>query len=162
VPVLQSGALTLTETPAILGWIAARYPQAKLFPEDADQRARAEALLLQASAYLYPVGVMRLFLFDAYVRANGGTPDAEAVTAAAEATAPLLDAFATRIAGPFLLGGAPCAADILLATMVHNVALTSAGAALIAARPPLAAWFGRMAARPAFRSTEVPIPLFGL
>ena len=162
IPVLEHGALRLTETAAILDWIAARHPTAALMPTSADDRARALEWMLQAGAYLYPTAVMRLFFQDAYVRANGGTPDAAAVADAATATAPLLDAVAARIAGPYLLGEAFTVADILVGTMLHNVVLTSAGATMLADRPALATWFARIDARPSFRATEAPIPLFGL
>ncbi|WP_198371057.1 glutathione S-transferase family protein [Roseomonas rosulenta] len=162
IPVLEHGTLRLTETAAILDWIAARHPAAGLMPSSPGDRARALEWMLQAGAYVYPTAVMRLFFQDAYVRANGGTPDAVAVADAAQATAPLLDAMTARIAGPHLLGEAFTAADILVGTMLHNVALTPAGAALLAERQALAAWFARVDARPAFRRTEAAIPLFGV
>ena len=160
VPVLQQGALVLPESIAILHWVAAALPGPALLPADPAGRARAMAVMLQAAHHLYPTGVMRLFIAEAYVAANGGTPDQTAVAAAAEATAPLLDRF--PIAGPWVLGEAFTLADILLGAMLHPIRLTARGEAMVAARPALAAWAARVEARPSFRETLVPVPLFGL
>ena len=82
VPVLEASGLHLTESAAILGWVAETH--GALLPADPAGRARAREVVSQAGAYLYPVGVMGLFFQDADVRGrNGGTPDEAAVAAAA-------------------------------------------------------------------------------
>jgi len=162
IPVFEQGALRLTETIAILQYVDAAFPGPALQPIDAASRAKATALMLQAANYLYPVGVMGLFVQHAYVAANGGTPDKAKVAEAAAATAPLLDAFAAVGGAPWLLGDTFGLADILLGTMVANVAMTPDGARLIAERPALAAWHTAFGDRDSVRATVMPIPLFGL
>jgi len=162
IPVFEQGALRLTETVSILHYVDAAFPGPALQPADAASRAKSTALMLQAANYLYPTGVMGLFVQHAYVAANGGTPDAAKVAAAAAATAPLLDAFASAAGTPWLLGDTFGLADILVGTMVANVALTPDGARLIAERPALATWHAAFGERASVRTTAVPIPLFGL
>lgn len=162
VPVLRHGDLALSETVAILHYVDETFPGPSLVPRDAAARARMRALLLGVSSYLYPTAVMGVFFQDAYVRANGGTPNEEAVRAAALRTAPVLDALEARWAHPWASGEDLSLADLLALPMIQNLSLTAPGEELIAARPLLSAWFARAAARPSLRATERPIPLFGL
>jgi glutathione S-transferase len=162
VPVLQHGDLALSETVAILHYVDEAFPEPSLVPADIETRARMRAILLGISSYLYPTAVMGVFFADAYVAANGGTPDVQAVRAAASRTAPVLDALEAQWAGPWATGDSLSLADLLAAPMVQNLAMTEAGRQMLAARPGLSAWFGRVAARPSLRATERPIPLFGL
>ncbi|WP_376099623.1 glutathione S-transferase family protein [Roseomonas sp. CCTCC AB2023176] len=162
VPVLRHGDLALSESIAILHYVDEAFPGPSLVPEEAVNRARMRALLLGVSAYLYPTAVMGVFFGEAYVQANGGTPDAEAVHAAASRTAPILDSLESQWAGPWAVGEALTLADLLALPMIQNLAMTGVGRDLIAARPRLSEWFARAAARPSLRATEKPIPLFGL
>lgn len=162
IPVLRHGEVTVAETIAILHYVEEAFAGPSLVPPDAAARARMRTLLLGVSSYLYPTAVMGVFFQDAYVRANGGTPDAAAVHAAAERTGPVLDSLGALWAGEWAAGPALSLADLLALPMIQNLAMTAAGRQLIAARPWLEAWFNRAAARPSLTATETPIPLFGL
>ncbi|MGG5821654.1 glutathione S-transferase family protein [Falsiroseomonas sp. HW251] len=162
VPVLRHGDLALSESIAILHYVEEAFPGPSLVPGEAAARARMRMLLLGVSSYLYPAAVMGVFFQDAYVRANGGTPDEAAVHAAAARTAPVLDALEAHWDGPWAVGEHLSLADLLALPMVQNLAMTAEGRGLLAARPRLSAWFDRAAARPSLRATERPIPLFGL
>lgn len=162
IPVLQHGDFTLSESSAILEYIDETFPGPSLVPREAAARARMRALLSGLSAYLYPTAVMGVFFQDAYVRANGGTPDAGAVHDAATRTGPVLDALEAQWMAPWAVGEDVSLADLVALPMIQNLSMTATGLALMAARPRLSAWFGRAKERASLRATEGPIPLFGL
>lgn len=162
IPVFRHGPITIVETIAILHHVETSFPGPALLPADPLARARALEVMLATANHLYPVGVMGVFFGHAYVEANGGTPDAAAVARAAEATAPVLDALAARIAGPCVLASGFSLADVLLAPMIDTMVLAPAGARLVGDRPVLAAWWQGVRDRPSLAGTRVPIPRFGL
>ena len=162
VPVLEHDGARLIETAAILRHVDAAFPAPALQPEEPLARARMDGLAQAAGAYLYPTAVMGVFFTEAYVTANGGTPDQAALARAVDQARPVLAGFEREVAGPFAVGPAFSLADCLLGPMLENLAMAPAGAALLADLPRLSGLLAAVSARPSVRATRAPIPLFGL
>lgn len=162
IPVLKHEDRVLIETPAILAYVDAAFEGPRLRPENAYRAAVSDMVVHAASNYFYPTGVMGVFFGDAYVNANGGSPNLAAVEAAADASAPFLAFLETHIAGPWIAGSALSVADLVAAPMIHNFVLSGVGASRLAAYPAVSGWFNHISRRPGFLATEEPIPLFGL
>lgn len=152
-PVLEQGDFVLYETPAILGYVDESFGQAVLQPADAQARARMRQWMSIAAHYLYPVGVMQLFVQRIMAPIMGGKPDESVVAEAATVTGQHLDVLEQTLTTPFLAGEALSLADLLAGAMVHYIAMTREGSALVAARPKTAAWLGRLSQRESFRQT---------
>jgi glutathione S-transferase len=153
-PALQHGALTLYETPAILTYANSLGKGASLVPADAVAQARMWQFVGIAQHYLYPKAVMELYFHRVLAQLFG----LEASPAIAEAAIPAVtiqfDVLEAALqAGPYLAGNALSFADLYCGPMVDYAARTKDGAALLAARPALAAWLGRLRQRDSFRST---------
>lgn len=140
VPTLQDEHVTLFESAAIVRYLAARHGRFPFWPEDPVARAPVDMwaewgkTTLQAS-FLRPVFWPTL---------AGGQPDAAA-------RAPFeknLDILESRLAGPFMLG-----ADLTVADIEIGLALFryfTCGLDGRRDRPKLAAYYARLAGRPAY------------
>lgn len=162
IPVLQHEDRRLIETPAILAYIDAAFEGPSLRPARPYEAAVADMVVQAAANYFYPSGVMGVFFGEAYVKANGGTPNLDAVAAAADASAPFLAFLENHISGPWIAGGILSAADLVTAPMIHNFTLSDTGRTRLKAYPAITGWFDRISRRSSFLATEEPIPLFGL
>jgi glutathione S-transferase len=158
VPAFEHGDVRLGETLAILAYVDAAFAGGRFTPASPADRGRDLMIALAAANYLYPAGVMGVFFAEAYVEANGGTPDGEAIARHAAATEPVLDRLEPLVAPH----SSATIGDFILAPMLANLRLARAGRALLAGRPRLAAKLSEMEARPSFAATAEPIPLFGL
>ncbi|WP_144300266.1 glutathione S-transferase family protein [Elioraea rosea] len=163
VPVLEHGALRLAETQAILRYIDEAFPGPALQPPDAAARAEADMAALAASAYFYPSGIMGVFFNEAYVAANGGTPDRAAVVEAAGRATPYLAFLEARLAAaPFLGGETFSLADAAVGAQIDVFAKAPTGRSVIDRHAAIDGWHRALLARPAFVATAAPIPRFGL
>jgi maleylacetoacetate isomerase len=118
VPVLEADGKILTQSLAIIDWLDARYPEPRLIPADADDRAAALARALVIGADIHPINnlrVMRYLAHDLHVdefRRNAWTRHwIEHGFAALEAMAG---------EGPFLGGAAPDISDVFLVPQFFN------------------------------------------
>ncbi|MBW4482465.1 MAG: glutathione S-transferase family protein [Tildeniella torsiva UHER 1998/13D] len=152
-PVLEQGDFVLYETPAILGYIDEALGQITLQPVEAQARARMRQWMSIAAHYLYPVGVMQLFVQRIMAPIMGGEPDESVVAEAVTATEQHLDVLEQALVAPFLAGETLSLADLLTGAMVHYIALTREGSVLVVTRPKTAAWLGRLSQRESFRQT---------
>ena len=128
VPTLLIDGRPLTEVAAILLYLARRFPEAGLLPEDAEAEAQALSWMSFAASTLHPAR-------------RQGLDHAVSVWKAAE----------TRMAGPGWVLGRYCVADIHLFRLFwrFNASLQPQPDAF----PNLAAHHDRMLARPAVRRT---------
>lgn len=122
VPALESGELTLIQTPAIIEWLEARYPDPALLPADADGRARVRALAAIVGCDIHPLNNRRVL---EYLRNTLGCDEAAVnawcatwISAGFDALEALLAADAQR--GRFCFGDAPTIADAYLVPQVES------------------------------------------
>lgn len=152
VPALATPRGVLTETAAILDYVAATHPEAGLMPADPWEAARAREAFLYLAATVHVAHAHR-------TRAARWADDAAAhaamrakVAANMAECAALIEA---GLAGPWVLGAAFSAADLYVFTVMRW--LPGDGVAL-AGFPRLAALLDAVASRPA--ATRV-LPLHG-
>lgn len=153
IPVLQEDDYYLPDSSAILDYLEAAYPEKPLFPKDPKQRGRAVFLEEYADGGIATKATGAIFFQRVVGPRFMGQPTNEAVVQKAidEEVPPLLDYLEEQLAGgkPFLVGDAMSIADIAVTSQFVN--LMHAQYTVDAARwPNLAAYLGRMMARPSF------------
>jgi glutathione S-transferase len=140
VPTLRDEHVTLFESAAIVRYLAARHGRFPFWPEDPVARAPVDMwaewgkTTLQAS-FLRPVFWPTL---------EGAQPDAKA-RAPFERNLDILD---SRLAGPFVLGPDLTVADVEIGLPLYRY--FTCGLADLRDRPKLAAYYARLAERPAY------------
>lgn len=146
VPTIVDDGFTLWESNAIVRYLAARRPEAGLWPGDPQARATADAWMDWTSTTLWP----RLRpLFIALVRTPAAERDAAAIgdmRAGVASTLGILDAQLARTA--FVAGDAFSTADVVLGCVAWR------WLGLPIERPPLQGvqrWFASLAGREAYR-----------
>ena len=153
IPVLDDGGFVLYESRAIIRYLDQRLGGTPLVPSDPRARARMEQWLDVDHSYVSPA--VRTLVRERVVAPGLGRPADPA--AVAGALAELDQALAAIDAGlgeaAHLAGPALSLADVSLAPYVAALPHLGAGE-LLAARPRLAAWWQRIAARPAWRTVE--------
>src|SRR5215470_1059482 len=149
VPVLVDGDLVLFDSTLIFEYLEDAYPEPPLFPDGAPERARCRRLDLTADEILLPH--IRAFMH----RSEPPNPDSErrrVQEAGAEAAAVELrrhyDKLQAELGMRDFFCGRPSFADIALFMSVLFIQrLKGPG---LDGYPGLAAWYGRLMARPAF------------
>jgi glutathione S-transferase len=106
-----------------------------------------------ATSYLYPVGVMQLFVQRIMAPIMGGEPDEAVVADAAAIASQHLDVLEQELTAPFLVGQSFSLADGLAGAMVDYIAMTQEGVAMLQTRPKTAAWLETLRQRDSFRQT---------
>jgi glutathione S-transferase len=139
VPALVDGGAAITESAAICAWLADRFPERGLAP-------RPEAP--ERGPYLqwmfYSVGVMEPSFTDAVLKRE--SPNFSVAWGDWRSVADVVSA--ALAPGPWMLGAAFSAADVMVGSMVHwGVEV----AKLLADQPALVAYCARLQARPAFQ-----------
>lgn len=152
-PVLQQGDFILYETPAILGYVDEAFDGLSLQPVDPKARAQVRKWIGIAANYLYPVGVMQLFVQRIMSPIMGGVSDEVVVTESAKITSQHLDVLERELTKSFLVGDTLSLADIIAGSMVYYVNMTKEGSALVKARPKTAAWLETLSQRKSFHQT---------
>jgi glutathione S-transferase len=146
-PVLEDGDLVLAESVAILEYLEERHPAPALLPDDARSRAKVRELMLWSGDYLTPAWKAVLSPLLA-----GARPDDPAVATGRVELARHLDVLEQRIGDREWLCGDFSLADVCYAPFVTVLEQVGAGD-VVRARPRVAAWIARLAARPAVRDT---------
>lgn len=144
VPVIQDGDLTLTDSNAILVYLASRYGQGQWLPTDPVGMAHVQRWLSVAAGQLAygPCAARLINVFNAPL-------NAQEVIARAHALFAVLDA---EVEGRrFLLGDAPTIADVALYTYTSHA---PEGSVSLASYPNIRAWLARIEALPGF----IPMP----
>lgn len=156
VPVLDHGDFSLYETQAILRYLDRVLPALPLTPERPRDAALMDKVMGIVDWYLFQ-GVGNVIVFHRIVapRLMGATPD-EAAIAAAMPKARTVFAELAHILGDrqFIAGDALTLADLHVAPQMAMFALTPEWPELKDGHAALAAWLGRMEARPSFVATR--------
>ena len=144
VPALETPKGVLTETPAILGYVARTWPEAKLLPETPFAIARADEFASYLASTVHVAHAHKM-------RGSRWTDDESAHAAMREKVTANMDAAATLIeehylAGPWVLGEGYSTCDPYLLTVTRWMRVDGVD---MAAHPALAAHETAMRARPA-------------
>jgi len=160
VPTLVHDGFALYETGAITRYVDRAFPGPALQPVDPKRLARMDQIAGVVDAYAYWPLVRQVFVHDVVRPHTGTAGDAAQLEKGLEAAAKALDALeALAAADPWLTGPDLSLADFHLGAMVAYFAQSPRGAALLTARPRLAAWWRRLGARPSFAATEPGLPV---
>ena len=114
VPVLVTGRGPLTETPALLSYVAGLHPEARLLPVDPFERAQCEEAMSHLCATVHPA--------HAHIRRGERWADdpaaiAEMARKAPEVVEATIRVLEDRLTGTWLVGNACSVADIYLFTV---------------------------------------------
>jgi glutathione S-transferase len=156
VPVLVDGGTVIWESRAINAYLATRYPEKGLYPDDAGKRAVIDQWSYWQAIHLGPA-MQRIAFERVQKEAFGRGPSDEAVVAAEMKNAgQFLAVFETGLAdGRDWIAGDLSLADFALATtFMHRVA---AGISL-AGQPKVDAWIRRMEQRPSWQRAVGDMP----
>jgi glutathione S-transferase len=157
IPLIEHGDFRLYETQAILRYIDQVFPEPALQPADARSAARMNQLIGINDWYLFPqVSVGIVFQRIVGPVLLGLSPD-EGIVAATVPKARVCLGEITRLLDEqkFLAGDRLTLADVLIAPQLAYVAMTPEGKELLEGTK-LAAWLGRMTARPSMQATLPP------
>lgn len=150
IPALADGDFSIADSTAIVTYLDAKYPEPPLLPATPEARARAvwfeevvDTVLIPASAPIVVHRFLRPTIF-------GTEGDEAAAAAAEEAALRPLDYLESELRGDGWLQDDFAVGDIALASVVKT--LGYAGWTIDGARhPKLAAWYGRVGERAAWR-----------
>jgi maleylacetoacetate isomerase len=120
VPMLEIDGRRLTQSLAILNYLDLRFANQPLLPASAAERAHVVALCMSIACDIHPLNNLRVLK---YLKHEMNQPqeaiDAWYVHWISEGL-PALEAMAAPLAGKFLWGDAPTAADICLVPQLYN------------------------------------------
>ena len=158
-PVLRHGPLVIAESRAICGYIDAAFEGPALLPADPAARALVEQWASIVATAVDPLCVRRYLFAYLFPGTADGPPNQAAIAAALPGMATQLDLLEAAVAPTgFLAGPGFSLADAYLVPILFYLGNVPEAAALLAARPALAAYRAAMLARPAIAGT-IPPPL---
>ena len=153
VPVLQDGDLVLTESNAIMGYLAERHGFNPLWPADLAERAQIVKWQFLQAGHLS--SATDGFLYENLMKPMmGQQPDEAALARLTESfhrCAAVIDAALSD--SDYLVAGRLTCADL---SVVSALMYARAAQIPVAEHAPLAAWAARMQDRPSWRETEPP------
>ncbi len=163
VPVLvhpdpERGDFVLYETCAIARYVDEAFAGPALQPRAAQGRARMQQVVSIADSYAYRPLVRQVFAHRVFRPRLGREADAAEIAAGLAAARTVLGALDRLVEKPGTGPWSPTLADLHLAPMLGYFAAAPEGRAMLETHPRLAAWFGAMAARDAYRETEPGLP----
>jgi len=122
VPMLEDGALALTQSLAIIEYLEETHPEPALLPAAPAQRAWVRALALAVACEIHPLNNLRVLKYlDRELHADENARDLWYAHWVAEGLAAIEQMLAARPGpGPFCLGAAPTIADVCLVPQVFN------------------------------------------
>jgi glutathione S-transferase len=148
VPTLVHDGFALYETGAITRYVDRAFPGPALQPADPRTLARMDQVIGIVDSYGYWPMVRQVFAPRVF-RARTGQPVDEAeIVRGLAASAKVLAALEPLVDDGLTL------ADLHLGAMMAYFTLAPEGAAALARHPRLAAWWGRVSARPSFAATD--------
>jgi glutathione S-transferase len=150
IPAIQDGDFSLADSTAIVTYLDAKYPEPALLPAEAQARGRAVWFEEVADTILIPAGAP--IVVNRFLRPNifGTEGDEAAALAAEEAIRKPLGYLESAVSEGGWLDGDYSVGDLAVACTIKTLSYT--GWALDPATyPKLAAWYGRVAQRPAWQ-----------
>lgn len=158
VPVLRHGDFTLTETAAILRYLARVSGARHLMPDDAQALARMDQVFGIVDTSLYWPLVRQVFSNGFYAPLMNEPVDVDQVATGIKAGRSGLKLLNTIAAEGLVLDGQGLTlADLHLAPVMDYLTRVAAGAELLAEYPDLSAWWSGMSGSPLLQETD-PFP----
>ena len=154
VPAFRDGDFAISDSSVICAYLEKTRPETPLYPDDAEDYARALWFEEYADSKLADVAGTVFFNRFVKVKLMGGESDEEAVKSALEADLPpCLDYLEAQLGEhSFFVADCFTIADIAVATQLTQ--LKHAGEEIDAARwPKVAAWLAGVQARPSFQAS---------
>lgn len=146
VPVLKDGDVVLWESPVIVRYLGAKYGDARFWPPDPGRRARLDMWAEWVKTSVAPQLIYTVFW--QLVRTGAADRDMSAVASGAEALKALMARLDARLAeGDYLGGDDVCFADVIVGHVLYRYMTLDFDKAVT---PNLDAYYGRLAARPAY------------
>jgi glutathione S-transferase len=154
IPAFEHDGWLLYETQAILRYADAVVPEPPLQPADPRAAARMNQLMGITDWYFMPQ-VSRPITFNRVVAPHFNLPvSEEAVAGALDGARRCVGEIGRLLGGePWLAGGSPSLADLLLAPQMSMFALAPEGAEMLREHGNLRDWLARMEARPSMQAT---------
>lgn len=160
VPTLVHDEFVLYETGAITRYVDRAFPGPMLQPVESKALARMDQIIGVVDSYAHWPLVRQVFSHDVFRSRMGNDSDQAEVAQGLSAAGKVLDALeALAAAAPWLAGASISLADLHLGAMVAYFALSPRGAALLADRPKLAAWWAHIQTRPSMAATDPRLPV---
>lgn len=148
VPAIDHDGFALYESRAIIRYLDAVLPGVSLTPADARSRARMEQWISVEASYFSPHALKAVL--NIFYTPKGQQPDPAVTAAGLAGTVTALDTLEKALAGKEFLADAFSLADICYAPYVQylfDLAICSG----VTDRPNVAAWWGRVSARPSWQ-----------
>lgn len=159
VPALVHDDFVLYETGAITRYVDRAFPGPALQPADPKRLARMDQIVGVVDSYAYWPLVRQVFVHDVMRPHMGTAGDPQELQKGLDASTRALDALETLAAAePWLTGPDLSLADLHLGAMIAYFAQSPRGAALLAERPRLSAWWQRLKERPSVAATDPGLP----
>ena len=160
VPTLVHGEFVLYETGAITRYVDRAFPGPALQPADPKALARMDQIVGVVDSYTYWPFVRQVFAHGVFRPRMGHDGDQEEVAKGLDAAPKVLDALEALAADDaWLVGPSLSLADLHLGAMMAYFPPSPRGAALLATRKRLAAWWRRVEARPSILTTDPGLPV---
>ena len=153
-PAFEHNGFMIYETVPILIYIDDAFPGTRLMPGDIHRRTRTLQILSVINAYAYRPLVWGIFVprtFPKPDRVVDETAIAEAVKTGEHALRAIEDLMMNP--DPFLIGRQISPADLLLECVVHYLATTLEGKAMLGRLPKIAVWHAAIQSRPSVKET---------
>ncbi len=120
VPMLEIDGLKLTQSLSIIMYLASRFPEPPLLPDDAGEAAHVRGMALAIACDIHPLNNLRVLKYlEGTIGVDKETRDAWYRHWVSEGFA-ALEAMAAPRAGAFLFGDTPSIADICLVPQMYN------------------------------------------
>lgn len=149
-PALQHGDVRLYECLAIGIYVDEAFDGPALQPTDPVGRAKMMQWISVVNDYAY-ARIVGGCVSERFVKPMRGlAPDEAKIAAAVPGIAECLDVFEAAFADGAYLVGDLSLADLFLAPVLHYLAATPEGDRLLAEKPAIKQWMGRMAETPAY------------
>jgi len=153
IPAMDDGGYKLADSTAIVAYLDARYPDPALIPAEARARGKAVWFEEVADTVLTPAGVGMVLNRFLRPRVFGTEGDEEAAQASEKAVKAPFAYLEGALGDDGWLDGEFSIGDISVASVIRTLGYTGweiDGAA----HPRLTAWYGRVAARPAWQAAS--------
>ena len=150
VPALEDGDFGLYESRAIIRYLDQVLPGVALTPADPKARAKMEQWISVEQSYFTPPA-MKAIMNLWYAPMSGNAPDQSVIDAGLTGAGKALDVLESALPEGGYLAGEFSLADICYAPYLQYLEDMGIGA-IIGARPKVAAWWGRIKARPSWRN----------
>jgi glutathione S-transferase len=159
VPVMRHGDVALCESKAICSYIDRSFDGPALVPADPVKAAEVEQWVSLVNTSIDPVMIREYLLSYIFPKGADGKPDRQVIDAAVPKMQRQMEILEKAVAKTgYLVGDSFTLADMNLLPILHYIAQTPEGGAMLKASPQLSAYAERHAQRASLAQTVPPPP----